>query len=598
MDSKLIRWIGLALVVAVTSLHIHATENVSVQGMVPQAINGPTNGLTGPNLGAGWVQNAFQAGEVNLPQGNLQVVETDLALPGKAGLDVAIRRSYNSRSWDSSAAISPREMKLWGPGAGKGWTFSFGMRATVFETASANCNKVVIEDNGGMETYNKVSEGQYRSKRPGNTAIVRTAADLSWIELVTNGVVYRFSEKLNDTKLVLSQGQNGVTVKSYGVSTVTDGYGNRIGYTYSEYAAQKDWVNDGVLNSLDARIFAYMKGLPQNDDHFKNTRYDTKEYILHVWLWQAWLLFGDRVCEVTYGRNPDENRRFVAAMVEGGGRNVSGEALSNLVKSVRNSMPYGAISNPHVTIGEISAAAINRKVVYENFVAQNEMMIHGGKGYYDWAKSLELSPNAANKSELYSKRVTGITDTYGRTISIGYNPGGKAGTGWDDMVGEIVYTNSNDKIQRIRYAYNDDQTLKSVTVGEMPPSTYEYGKVERNMSANWADVPDPLVLKKMTSPLGSSVEYEYDYGWVYKDGVYQPKETNVAVVGKTVKDGTVSVGIRFKYPTRTDPSAQGPQTSIVYDGGYTVSYGDDPTAVSKYFTTVTVDNPSEIEDVT
>ena len=478
-----------------------------------QSITDPGNGLSGPNLGAGWVQNAFQSGEVNLPQGNLQLSETDLSLPGKNGLDVTIRRTYNSRNWENSPVSSPRELKLWGNGAGKGWNFNIGMRATVFETASANCNKVVIEDNGGMETYQKVSDGQYRSKRPGNNTIVRVGSDFSWIEMVANGVTYRFGEEVVNTQLFDGNNAKIAVVKCYGISRIQDLSGNNIVFQYESYSLAKNYDEDGFFYGYDYYI----------------ERWNRDRYI----------------------------RRLKARTID---------------------------------------AQLTEFQEYESFCAKNGMIVLGGTKFWEWLKSQPLGIQSGNVAWLYSKRISTVVDSYGRTISFGYNPGSKSGLGWDEMIGSISYSNTNGHTQTISYSYYDDQTLQNIKVGSVPGVAYEYGKLFRSSVSMWAEVPDPLVLKKATSPLGSSVAYQYDYVWAYKDNVYQPKETGAAVVGKTIANGGNVDSILFKYPTRSGISIDGPTTSYIYDASYMVPYGDDPTAQTRYFSTVTVDNPTQLED--
>src|ERR1043166_145772 len=55
--------------------------------------------------------------------GNLILTFTDLSLPGPAGLDLRIQRTYNSHFWSSYGGVNQNIEDTW---AGIGWTLHMG----------------------------------------------------------------------------------------------------------------------------------------------------------------------------------------------------------------------------------------------------------------------------------------------------------------------------------------------------------------------------------------------------------------------------------------------------------------------------------------
>jgi YD repeat-containing protein len=147
--------------------------------------------------------------------GNLIVVVTDLALPGNAGLDLRVTRTYNSKFHQDfehgQTSVGERTA------AGVGWRLHFGR---VLHTESTQPGITIVEtpDGGGQPLYQQsafsegwISKGFLRYNRSNHTA------------KLPNGLVYTFGH-------VSESGGPRGTVRA--VTAITDPFGNRLTFEY------------------------------------------------------------------------------------------------------------------------------------------------------------------------------------------------------------------------------------------------------------------------------------------------------------------------------------------------------------------------------
>jgi RHS repeat-associated protein len=103
-------------------------------------------------------QNFFKYNEINLSHGNLEISESDLKLPGKNGLDLKISRQYNSKFYRSNPDLDISSNKHnWGGWMGHGWRFGFAMRAFVVRMADKSRQRIIIDINGQLETFDYIT---------------------------------------------------------------------------------------------------------------------------------------------------------------------------------------------------------------------------------------------------------------------------------------------------------------------------------------------------------------------------------------------------------------------------------------------------------
>lgn len=187
-------------------------------------------------------------------------------------------------------------------------------------------------------------------------------------------------------------------------------------------------------------------------------------------------------------------------------------------------------------------------------------------------------------------RLSSITDSFGRVITFTYGEASNKGPNKIAPVTSISYTNPNGGTNQIKYGYDANGNLESIQTGNLPASTYTY----RNYSLG-GQYEDGYLLETHTTPLGARTEYTYtvsgemdgndrilDYHHipvVTQKRVYAYTET-----GALSKTWTYSVSYPLSRNSEPKPSS------------YTPTWNTDVKPI--YFPTVTIDNPSEIEDET
>jgi YD repeat-containing protein len=205
--------------------------------------------------------SALPSEHVDPFSGNLIVTVTDLALPGNAGLDLRVTRSYNSkfhrdfehddRSVDERSAV------------GVGWRMHFG-RVLHAESTSPGATTIETPDGASGALYQTgafpegwITRGFVRYNRATHTA------------KLPNGVTYVFGH------LAESGGPRGDV--RY-VTSVTDVYGNSLTYTYQ-----------GPVPGSITHITQTLGGGQQRDVHFNyhgDGSLATMVYDGRVWTYQ------------------------------------------------------------------------------------------------------------------------------------------------------------------------------------------------------------------------------------------------------------------------------------------------------------------------
>jgi RHS repeat-associated protein len=160
--------------------------------------------------------------------GNVNLLHTDVILPGNAGLDLRIQRSYNSRIWGLKSGQFPRLVAYYEASVmGLGWSFHFGRVVNPFGSGSSNR---FLPNNPVVEMPDGSSHPLFQDKNDFNRMISREY----WIyKQISNGV---FQLKLTDGTIYTFPSTNayfpetGVTVHQ--VSTIQTPNGNTITFTY------------------------------------------------------------------------------------------------------------------------------------------------------------------------------------------------------------------------------------------------------------------------------------------------------------------------------------------------------------------------------
>ncbi len=212
-----------------------------------------------PHLGIlGERQAQLSVGDVNLSQGNLQLTESDVNLPGKNGLNVVIQRSYDSSRYRSKPEIRPINTTadpnqlphyLWGAYAGNGWSFNVGMRA-FYVMATPEKRKIIIEHDGQMDQYEyRKDSDKFEAAVTGNFNKVYYKVD-EGIYLVSNGITTVFETAIYTERHYqsdLAENKREFKIKGYAVSRIQDGFNNTITYAHS----------DATQETIDTRKFMY-----------------------------------------------------------------------------------------------------------------------------------------------------------------------------------------------------------------------------------------------------------------------------------------------------------------------------------------------------
>src|SRR5262249_13524657 len=186
--------------------------------------------------------------------GTLRVVQIDLVLPGKAGLDLRIVRSYNSKIWGRSDLLQmePLLAEKEHTVLGYGWNLQFGRikdpnangalgscgTATypVYEAPDGTARVFYPVPNSGTVL---VSRDFWRMER--NCSALSGAGTCIWSD---SGVRYEFSNSSTNQYFY-----GGVT-PVWPVSGIVDSFGNRIGFTYLSQSGAVSSITDTYNRSI------------------------------------------------------------------------------------------------------------------------------------------------------------------------------------------------------------------------------------------------------------------------------------------------------------------------------------------------------------
>jgi len=183
--------------------------------------------------------------------GNLNLLHTDVLLPGNGGLDLKIQRSYNSRIRGGrpvSTLVADAEKSL----LGLGWSFHFGRVRNPGGTGIDGDNPIIeMPDGSTYPVYrdkstsgDKITRNQW-IYRLDNSNTTTTQYEL----ILTDGTVYKFS-------IGGQFGIGGVTV--YQVESITTTNGNTITFEYDQTDRRKITA---ITDSTGRTNFTFSYGL-------------------------------------------------------------------------------------------------------------------------------------------------------------------------------------------------------------------------------------------------------------------------------------------------------------------------------------------------
>lgn len=167
--------------------------------------------------------------------GNLTIVQQDLTLPGKAGLDLKVVRTYSSKVWGRADLLVPEDALLAEKARsvlGYGWSFHMGRLSNPDGTGDAGtCNSdlpVFEGGDGSSHSFYKahwssavlVSKDYWRYER--NCAAMGGGGACVWSD---TGIRYEFSSSADDRFYV------GARVV-FPLTGIVDQFGNRISVSY------------------------------------------------------------------------------------------------------------------------------------------------------------------------------------------------------------------------------------------------------------------------------------------------------------------------------------------------------------------------------
>lgn len=193
--------------------------------------------------------------------GTLRIVREDLVLPGKAGLDLHVVRSYNSKIWgradllDLEPLLAEKEHSV----LGYGWTFHFGRLKNPNATGqSGSCSgdfPVYEAPDGTARVFYPVirsnsvfvSKDFWRMEK--SCAALSGAGVCIWSD---TGVRYELSSSYDN------QYYYGGTTVVWPVSGIVDPHGNRISISYLRQSGAASSVTDTYGRTIS---FTYVENV-------------------------------------------------------------------------------------------------------------------------------------------------------------------------------------------------------------------------------------------------------------------------------------------------------------------------------------------------
>jgi len=212
--------------------------------------------------------------------GTLSIVQTDLVLPGKAGLDVRVVRSYSSKIWGRSdlVDIEPLLAEKERSPLGYGWTFHLGrLRNPYGDGTSGYCsgNFPIFEGGDGSTRvfYPTGTTGVFLSKdywrmEQNCLATIGAAGACIWsstgtrYEFRSSNQFYFATTPVWPVSAVVDSlhTSNRIAVdyvasSSGAVSRITDTYGRQVNFTYTTHVSGA--TSQLLLDSMDANGNTY-----------------------------------------------------------------------------------------------------------------------------------------------------------------------------------------------------------------------------------------------------------------------------------------------------------------------------------------------------
>jgi len=191
--------------------------------------------------------------DLDIARGHVVQAVVDLELPGKGPVGLNLSRFYSSRTYRSSAEVSATANRLWGGMIGNGWHMNIGMRVYVVrEYELSNCR--VIVDSGSLEIFEATGNAgaEYRTRDTANQSrielfdaagvriqnphVSRTSPIAKVVMTTPEGVVYTFETEFYNEVHGLYAGD--LTVRGFCLNSIGDLFGNKSTITYQEFSPQ------------------------------------------------------------------------------------------------------------------------------------------------------------------------------------------------------------------------------------------------------------------------------------------------------------------------------------------------------------------------
>jgi len=171
--------------------------------------------------------------------------QNDIVLPGKSGLDLVIKRSYNSKAFKADPSWKSSHEKQWGGWAGYGWQFNIGGKLIVINRSGYNnsaANVAVLSLDGGSYSFEDVDkDGIYENKAKGAFDYLKKDND-SYTYFSDSGKRYVFKTLYYKNYKILDSYRNSSedvewTISGLFLDNILDRYGNTVTINYELFAS-------------------------------------------------------------------------------------------------------------------------------------------------------------------------------------------------------------------------------------------------------------------------------------------------------------------------------------------------------------------------
>ncbi|NDC82037.1 hypothetical protein EB093_00005, partial [bacterium] len=508
--------------------------------------------------------------DLDIARGHVVQAVVDLELPGKGPVGLNLSRFYSSRNYRSSAEISATSNRLWGALIGNGWNMNIGMRVYVVrEYDLKNCR--VILDSGSLEIFDATGNAgeEYRTRDTPNQSRIelfdasgiriqnpqssRTSPIAKVVMTTLDGIVYSFEREFyNEVHGLYGE---DLTIRGFCLTSIGDLFGNKSTITYQEFSPP---IQDS--KSYSTRYIMQVQTSKYESDNLAVYR------IPHI-VGQTYKRLIDMINAGTAPMNPVYS-------------------MSSLTKRLR---PVSILDSMGRTITleyqAVPVATTICRVSKINYPAPN-----GVTGSVTYAYDVSGNLTSVQRNSLPSTRYTYSKYTPGYALYY-YPHVKKSGTNYvKDR--DIYLVDFPDTIVYNGYFTNGWSLSGMEALGYASSSklTYLYGSL----------------LASVETPLG--LKTNYIYGDTMKRGSLQTvptKDANSVGIDYTpqVQAASYPVVIEKQWVTLTNGTYRFqlsyPKTGTLLGPlvGYT-GKNMDPGDLSWAFPQVTIDGPSQIEDVT